>query len=213
MKNLILISLFSLLLACACSKDKPVSGGNNSGDNNPGDNNGNGGGGPVYVKPRIVMEFTSVPANVSSSGESKITGLITPYFNANLGEFPATVADITVRRDTSDDSNDKPRIPSFLTICYATNKFKIYKALNITKDNSNLAIEPYKIVENSKTSIQDLYAVSTDVMSGKEYRSETTFNGGYQGSTLIIKFYAVILSKKQEILAKSQELNRTYVVQ
>ncbi|MGE9516612.1 MAG: hypothetical protein ACQPRJ_02310 [Solitalea-like symbiont of Acarus siro] len=212
MKNLILITLFSFCLAFGCSKSDPVNSdgnGNNNGDN--GDNgNGGGGGGITTVTPKVIMEFTSVPSNVSSSGVTKITGLITPYFNAHLGEFAATIAEATVSRDMPDDSTGKPSTPAILTVCYAANKFKTHIISPISKNE--FIIKPYKIVENSEKKIEALYGVSTDIISGKEYRSETTFVAD-KGITLTIKFYVAILSKQNKVLAKSQELNKTYIIQ
>lgn len=187
--SLLLVLLTFNLLSCDKDGSRPKN--NNAGDSN------------IYSKPKISVTMTKIPESILPWKLNNISALIKPRFNAELGEHPALVAEVTVRELVSNNDTSTPSVPLFRTECFEISDTTKTKRVSM----------PGKVTEASAVQITNLTVDSKSLETGIEYRSETAFVGSQIGATVIIKMYGAILSKDNEILVKSEEFNKTYVVQ
>lgn len=195
MKNsLKLFLLFSLtsLIIMSCNKY----------DNNKPDSHTDSDDSLIYDKPKISMNIVIAPDDIIANKTNKINALITPKFNAEIGEYPALITEVTIQERVPEGNNDKPSIPLFSTECF--------KTTDTAKQSRNTI--PGKIIDASKMQTSKLEIDSNTIETDNEYRTETIFVGSQAGATMIIKMYSAILSEKGEVIAKSQEFNKTYEV-
>lgn len=101
------------------------------------------------------MELTSAPDILESEQSAKMAGIITPYFNAALGEYPAIITDTKV----IDYNTRAINIPDYNTVCYGfcTKKRQMGKAIepgNAAMHNGtiNTLSNGHIITENGKVS-------------------------------------------------------------